>query len=101
MVALSKQLSMQRENTSMTPARSACLLSLGLVVCMHGNAAPTSGAAYKNSSAAIEARVDDLLSRMTLAEKVAQMQCVWDAKSEVFDARLELDPKKMLQKYPD
>ncbi len=85
----------------MTPARSACLLSLGLVVCMHGNAAPTSGAAYKNSSAAIEARVDDLLSRMTLAEKVAQMQCVWDAKSEVFDARLELDPKKMLQKYPD
>lgn len=33
--------------------------------------------AYKNSSLSIDARVKDLLTRMTLDEKVAQMMCVW------------------------
>lgn len=32
---------------------------------------------YKNVNAPIEARVKDLLSQMTLDEKVAQMMCVW------------------------
>jgi beta-glucosidase len=56
---------------------------------------------YKDRSAAVEARVEDLLERMTLEEKVAQMLCIWDAKTEVFDAKLELDSKKMGQKYPN
>jgi beta-glucosidase len=63
--------------------------------------AAANSATYKNAGAAVEARVEDLLGRMTLEEKVAQMQSIWDAKSEVFDARLELDPKKMAQKFPD
>ena len=50
---------------------------------------------YKNAGASVEVRVEDLLSRMTLEEKVAQMQSIWDAKREVFDAKLELDAKKM------
>ncbi len=33
--------------------------------------------AYKNPSLSIDARVKDLLARMTLDEKVAQMMCVW------------------------
>jgi beta-glucosidase len=64
-------------------------------------AAPAGNPVYKNPDATVEARVDDLLSRMSLEEKVAQMQSVWDAKREVFDDKLQLDPKKMLQKYPD
>jgi beta-glucosidase len=56
---------------------------------------------YRDPSAAVEARVEDLLSRMTLEEKVAQMRSIWEQKSEVFDAQLELDPLKMAQKYPD
>jgi beta-glucosidase len=64
-------------------------------------AAPPSNASYKNASLSVEARVEDLLARMTLEEKVAQMQSIWDAKREVFDAKLELDPKKMALKFPD
>ena len=85
----------------MTLVTSGRLLSLGLVVCAQAMGAPAGNPIYKYPNAAIEARVDDLLSRMTLEEKVAQMQSVWDAKREVFDAKLEFDPKKMLQKYPD
>ena len=56
---------------------------------------------YKDPRAPVDARVEDLLKRMTLEEKVAQMLSIWDAKREVFDAKLEFDPKKMAQKYPD
>ena len=36
---------------------------------------------YKNPAAAAPARVKDLLSRMTLDEKAAQMMCVWQEKT--------------------
>ena len=72
------------------------------VLCANGvPAAPGAAPVYKDPHAAVEARVEDLLSRMTLEEKVAQMQSIWEAKSEVFDAKLEFDPKKMAQKFPD
>ena len=45
--------------------------------------------------------MEDLLGRMTLEEKVAQMMSIWDAKAEVFDAKLEFDAAKMAQKYPN
>jgi beta-glucosidase len=85
----------------MTLAMRTRLLSLGMLVCAQAPAAPAGSPVYKNPNAAIEARVDDLLSRMSLEEKVAQIQSIWDAKREVFDAKLEFDAKKMLQKYPD
>ena len=56
---------------------------------------------YKDPHAAVEARVEDLLARMTLEEKVAQMMSIWDAKAEIFDSKLEFDPAKMAQKYPN
>jgi len=37
---------------------------------------------YKNRSVSAATRVKDLLSRMTLEEKAAQMMCVWQKKSE-------------------
>jgi beta-glucosidase len=38
-------------------------------------------APYRNASLAVNERVRDLLSRMTLAEKAAQMTCVWQQKA--------------------
>jgi beta-glucosidase len=58
-------------------------------------------AAYKDPHAPVEARVEDLLARMTLEEKVAQMMSVWEGKAGLFDAQLEFDPAKMAQKFPD
>jgi len=56
---------------------------------------------YKSPSAPISARVEDLLARMTLAEKVAQMQCVWLNKSKIEDGRGGFAPDKASAVYPD
>lgn len=41
-------------------------------------------AAYKNKNLSPEERTKDLLSRMTLDEKIMQMQCIWSQKSVIF-----------------
>jgi len=41
-----------------------------------------SGSAYQNPVLPVAQRVRDLISRMTLREKVAQMLCVWQGKTE-------------------
>jgi len=38
--------------------------------------------AYKNAALSLEKRVRDLLKRMTLEEKAAQMMCIWQKKGE-------------------
>jgi beta-glucosidase len=65
-------------------------------------AAPTAAApVYKDAKASVEARVEDLLGRMTLEEKIAQITAVWDSKAEIFDANMEFDAAKMAKKFPD
>jgi beta-glucosidase len=48
----------------------------------HGGRAASKLPAYKNPTLAPEKRVKDLLARMTLEEKAAQMLCVWQEKKE-------------------
>jgi beta-glucosidase len=43
---------------------------------------PANPPIYKNPALSASSRVRDLLSRMTLEEKAAQMMCVWQKKSE-------------------
>jgi beta-glucosidase len=62
---------------------------------------PASNPVYKDAKATVDARVNDLLSKMTLEEKIAQIMTVWDAKAEVFDAKGEFDAAKMSAKFPD
>lgn len=47
---------------------------------------------YKNASLPVEQRVADLLSRMTLEEKVAQTHALWKLKSKIVDARGRFSP---------
>jgi len=52
---------------------------------------------YKNPALPIEKRVHDLLSRMTLEEKAAQMMCIWQKKSETLldaDGNFDLEKAK-------
>jgi beta-glucosidase len=51
--------------------------------------------AYKNPAVAAEKRVKDLLARMTLEEKAAQMMCLWQEKTtKLLDANSNFDFKK-------
>jgi beta-glucosidase len=50
---------------------------------------------YKNPTASVVRRVKDLLSRMTLEEKAAQMMCLWQEKStKLQDANGDFDFQK-------
>src|SRR5690349_7779564 len=52
-------------------------------------------AAYRNPALPADRRVKDLLRRMTVEEKAAQMLCVWQKKPETLvDAEGNFDAKK-------
>jgi beta-glucosidase len=56
---------------------------------------------YKNAGAPVDARVNDLLKRMTLEEKIVQISAVWDDKAKIFDAKGEFDAAKMATVFPN
>jgi beta-glucosidase len=59
--------------------------------------------AYKNPRLSVEKRVDDLLSRMTLEEKIAQLTCLWsnrpqkNAQTNFATDRGDFSPQKAAQ----
>ena len=58
--------------------------------------------AYRNPKLSVERRVKDLLSRMTLKEKVAQMLCIWQQKSNTLvDEMGRFDPEKAKSHFRD
>lgn len=58
------------------------------------------GALYKDSSLPAEERVNDLISRMTLEEKAAQMMCIWNEKAEkLVDENGDFDLKKAKRSF--
>jgi beta-glucosidase len=88
---------------------AATVATMGLLTPL-ANAAPRHATAadhalahalYKDASQAVEARVDDLLKRMTLEEKVAQITTVWEGKKAFLDAKLQLDPTRLGTLYPN
>ncbi len=79
---------------SSTLALGAGFLSLmvfiGATASHHTPAAPPAVSAaplYKNAAAPIPGRVEDLLKRMTLQEKVAQIGTIWNNKDSILDRR--------------
>ena len=57
---------------------------------------------YRNARLSAERRTRDLLERMTLAEKGAQMRCVWERKAETLvDGKGRFDPAKAARHFRD
>ncbi|WP_068875566.1 MULTISPECIES: glycoside hydrolase family 3 N-terminal domain-containing protein [unclassified Phenylobacterium] len=55
---------------------------------------------YKDPKTPIPARVDDLLGRMTLEEKVAQMVGIWLNKEQIQTAEAEFSPEAASKAFP-
>lgn len=55
---------------------------------------------YKDASQPVDVRVADLLSRMTLEEKVAQLQSLWDDKNKLLDAEGRFVAEKAQREIP-
>jgi beta-glucosidase len=89
--------------TCLRPLIRALCISIPVTLAMIGPSHTHSqGTApdYKNPKLSIDQRVNDLLSRMTLEEKVAQMTCVWQSRPQVkaqtdfSTSRGELSPER-------
>ena len=63
-------------------------------------ARPMADAPYWNASLPTEQRVADLLARMTLDEKIAQITTLWDNKVEIQDADFGFNAAKASQVHP-
>ncbi len=84
----------------------ACLMgtaATGTLVAQTHVDRPTSAQRmpYKDASQPVAARVEDLLRRMTLEEKVAQMIGIWEKKSDIQDAKGEFSPQKASRAFPN
>ena len=72
-----------------------------IIICFIGLAAcnPVNHPKYKNPGLLIETRVDDLLKRMTLEEKVAQLQSYVGFDSLAWDKKTAISPEGKTPAY--
>lgn len=75
-------------------------LSATLTVAVAAAAAPATKVVYKDPSALVEQRVEDLLARMTLEEKIAQITTIWTKKDQLFTPAGDFDAEKARSQYP-
>lgn len=85
-----------------------CALALSLATAVAASstqAQPVAGAAprplYKDPSTPTERRVEDLLARMTLEEKAAQMVAIWLEKEKIQTPTGEFEPAKASRNFPN
>ncbi|MET0180575.1 MAG: glycoside hydrolase family 3 protein, partial [Novosphingobium sp.] len=77
---------------SLPLTRRALLASSAL--CLARPAQAASRPLYRDPAASTQARVADLLARMTLEEKAAQLRSMWETKTSVLDDRRAFSPAK-------
>ena len=61
---------------------------------------PMADAPYWDASLPVDQRVEDLLARMTLDEKVAQIITIWNSKNEIQGDDDRFDPAKASSRFP-
>lgn len=95
------RIAMGRRSTLLALALlSAAAVTPAMVQAEQRRAQPA-GALYKDASKPIPARVEDLLKRMTLEEKVAQMVTIWEHKGRIQTAAGDFDPAKASAAFPN
>src|SRR6266480_7570358 len=77
-----------------TAPGSTALLTVALFAGAASAQARQDRAPYLNPSLPIERRIDDLLGRMTLEEKVGQMLCLWQGEGAITDRAGRFDPAR-------
>lgn len=83
-------------------AVGAILLAALLTASPSVAQAPSNSAPlYKDASQPVDRRVDDLLRRMTLDEKVAQLETVWESKAKLQTASGDFSPALASQNFPN
>src|SRR5262245_27028670 len=81
--------------------RCMALMAMALALSFSSDGSAQSPPLYRNPSAPVEQRVEDLLSRMTLDEKVAQLMTVWTNKTEMLDDAFQFDPAEARRNFPN
>ncbi len=87
-------------------AAGVCLAAFGMVVSTPTQAQQIAieramqDAPYWNANLPTEQRVEDLLARMTLDEKVAQIITIWDSKGQIQSDGDVFDPARATAKFP-
>jgi beta-glucosidase len=82
-------------------SESLAVVWLCAFVGVSAAAGPGEAPLYKDPGAPVEARIDDLVARMTLDEKIAQITSVWDAKASMFNDKLQFDLAKTRKRIPN
>jgi beta-glucosidase len=80
--------------------QGACLGVAIAATLLASGASAQSRPTYKDPAAPVEQRVQDLLSRMTLEEKIAQITAVWSRKNDLLDERGNFNPEAAQRLYP-
>ncbi|MEJ1961425.1 MAG: glycoside hydrolase family 3 N-terminal domain-containing protein [Gammaproteobacteria bacterium] len=91
---------LERGRVRVAHIRAVFAITALAAVALSGAQARKDLPVYKNAAAPMEQRVEDLLSRMTQDEKIAQITTVWTKKNDVLTAAGNFDPAKAKQLYP-
>jgi beta-xylosidase len=73
---------------SLSQRSTAFLITLSCALCFCSSPGFSQEASYRDAKRPVEQRVADLLSRMTLEEKVAQLEGVWQNRSQPLDPKV-------------
>lgn len=90
-----------RRSSVRGPAFRAGFAAVAVLFAVNATAqSRTDKAVYLDAAAPVEQRIEDLLTRMTLEEKIAQITTIWTKKDGLLNAADGFDPAKARRLYP-